>query len=102
MQTPSTEINRVELLTEPNQELQLDSAGPIKSKTSGDVHILVALDRFSKWPTAHICKNTDTRTVKLFFKQNFAQIIEHHGPFAPITTVVLKAKNSRNFAPPKT
>ena len=37
--------------------------GPIKSKTRGDVYILVANDRFSKWPTALIYKNTDTRTV---------------------------------------
>ena len=41
----------------------MDFAGPIKSKTRGDVFILVAVDRFSKWPTAQICKNTDSRTV---------------------------------------
>ena len=65
-QIPSTEVNRLELLTEPNQEIQMDFAGPIKSKTRGDVYILVAVDRFSKWPTAQICKNMDTRTVKQF------------------------------------
>ena len=62
-QLPSTEKNHLETLSEPNQEIQLDFAGPIKSKTRGDVYILVAVDRFSKWPTAKICKNTDTRTV---------------------------------------
>ena len=61
-----TEVNRLEILTEPNQEIQLDFAGPIKLKTRGDVYILVAVDRFSKCPTAHICKNTDTRTVMKF------------------------------------
>ena len=54
---------------QPNQEIQLDFAGLIKSKTRSDVYILVAVDRFSKWPTAQICKNTDSRTVsKLFTK----------------------------------
>ena len=62
-QLPGTEINRLEIVTESNQETQLDFADPIKSKTRGDVYILVALDRFSQWPTAQICKNTDTRTV---------------------------------------
>ena len=38
------------------------STGPIKFRTRGDVHILVAIDRFSKWPNEQICKNTDTRT----------------------------------------
>ena len=59
-QLPSTEKkqkkNNLEILSEPNQEIQLDFAGPIKSKTRGDVYILVAVDRFSKWPTAQICK----------------------------------------------
>ena len=62
-QIPSTEKNNLEILTEPNQEIQLDFAGPIKSNTRGDVYILVAVDRFSKWPTAQVCKNTDARTV---------------------------------------
>ena len=30
------------------------------------MYILVAVDRFSKWPTAQICKKTDTRTVLKF------------------------------------
>ena len=65
-QIPSTEKNNLEILTEPNQEIQLDFAGPIKLKTCGDIYILVAIDRFSKWPTAHICKSTDARTVLKF------------------------------------
>ena len=32
--------------------------------------ILVAIDRFSKGPTAHICKNTDTRTVLKFLTKD--------------------------------
>ena len=33
--------------------------------------ILVAIDRFSKWPTAHICRSTDTRTVLKFLTRYF-------------------------------
>ena len=62
-QLPGAEINRLEILPDPNQETQLDFAGPINSKTRGDVYILIAVDCFSKWPTAQICKNTDTWTV---------------------------------------
>ena len=65
-QIPQTEVNRLEILTEPGQEFQLDFAGPIKSKSRGDVYILVAVDRFSKWPTAQTCKSTDSRTVIKF------------------------------------
>ena len=70
-QIPSTGKNNLEILTEPNQEIQLDFAGPIKSKTRGDVYILVAVDRFSKWPTAQVCKNTETRTVLKFSTKYF-------------------------------
>ena len=73
-QIPSTEKNKLEILTEPNQEFQMDFAGPIKSKTRGDVYILVAIDSFNNWPTAHICKNADSRTVlkvlTMFFADN--------------------------------
>ena len=63
--------NNLEILTEPNREIQLDFAGPNKSKTRGDTYILVAIDRFSKWPTAHICKSTDARTVLKFLTRYF-------------------------------
>ena len=60
------EVNRLENLTESGQEIQLNFAGPIKAKSRGDVYIIVAVDRFSKWPTAQICKRTDSRTVIKF------------------------------------
>ena len=47
-QLPSTEKNNLDILSQPNQEIQLDFAGPIKSKTRGNVYILVSVDRFSK------------------------------------------------------
>ena len=47
-QIPRTELKRLDLLTEPNQEIQLDFADPIKSKIRGEVYVLVAIDRFRK------------------------------------------------------
>ena len=70
-QISSTEKIRLDLLSEPNQELQLDFAGPIKSKWKGDLYLLVAVDRFSKWPTVKICYRTDTNTVIKFLTENF-------------------------------
>ena len=45
---PLMEVNRLEFLPELNQEIQSDFAGTIKSKTSGDVYNLIAIDRCSK------------------------------------------------------
>ena len=67
-QIPSTEKNNLEILIEPNQKINrtLLQSSPIKSKTRGDVYILVAIDRFSEWPTAQVCKSTDIGTVLKF------------------------------------
>ena len=95
-QLPSTEKKNLDILSEPNQETQLDFAGPIKSKTRGNVYILVAVDRFSKWPAAQICKNTDTQTV-LKFSTSFFPTTELRVASAPTTEVVLKVPNLKNF-----
>ena len=95
-QIPSTEKNQ-KILTEPNQKIHLDFAGPIKSKTRGDVYILVAIDRFSKWPTAHIFKSTDARTVLKFLMNEI-----FYGQWnATSFKSVLKVTNSNNFATAK-
>ena len=59
-------MNQWKLLSEPNQEIKLDFAGPIKYRSRGDVCVLVAIDRCSTWPTANFCKHTDTQTVFKF------------------------------------
>ena len=97
-QLPSTEKNNLEILSEPNQEIQLDSAGPIKSKTRGNVYILVAVDRFGKWPTAQVCKNTDSRTVLKFLTKYCS---DNGTPRSVRTDNVLKVTNSRNFVTEK-
>ena len=37
------------------------------------MYILVVVDRFSKWPTAQICKNTDSRTVLKFLAKHCSE-----------------------------
>ena len=61
---PSTEKNKLQIC--PNQITKFNWTGPTKSKSRGNVYILVAVDRFNKWPTAQICKNTDSGTVLKF------------------------------------
>ena len=65
---PKTEINTLPKLSEPNEEIQLDFIGPIKYKHK-TIYVLLAMDRYSKWPTASLCKTTDGRTVKTFMSQ---------------------------------
>ena len=38
---------------------------------SGETQILIATDRFSKWPTAKICKTSETKEVLNFLSNNF-------------------------------
>ena len=37
---------------EPNQEIQIDFAGPIFDEKGNEIYFLAAIDRFSKYPTA--------------------------------------------------
>ena len=96
IQIPLTEIKRLELSTEPNQDIRLDFAGPIKLKTRGDVYILAAIDRFSKWPIAQICKNTDTRTV-IKFLTNYCPDYKTPRPIRTDNGSCFKSKDFKEF-----
>ena len=39
---------------EPNECIQLDFRGPIKYLNESEKHVLVEIDRFSRWPSAII------------------------------------------------
>ena len=59
-------------LTEKGQEVQIDFTGKLNhKKLNGEHRLLIAMDRFSKWPTAKICKSSKTKEVLNFLKQNF-------------------------------
>ena len=49
---------QVEPVVEPNEEVHLDFAGPLPDKLNRDAYILIAIDKWSKFPTAEVATNT--------------------------------------------
>ena len=71
-QLPKKHNRKLEKLTEPGQEIQIDFTGKLHNKKiNGDVQILIAIDRFSKWSTVKICKSAETKEVKNFLSSSF-------------------------------
>ena len=75
-QIPKREFGKLKTLTEPGQEIQIDFSGKLNNKKLNGKHsrliaVLIAVDRFSKWPTAKICKSAETKEVINSLKQNF-------------------------------
>ena len=58
---------------EPNECLQLDFWGPIRYLNESSKYVLVAVDRFSRWPSAMICGNNKSDKVLKFIKQYISQ-----------------------------
>ena len=54
------------LLSGPNEELQLDYAGPLHDSAGNNIYILVAIDRFSKCPSAMITRSTGGKKIIKF------------------------------------
>ena len=61
------------LLTGPNEELQLDYAGPLLDSYGNSIYILVAIDRYSKYPSAMITRSTGGRKIIKFLKSYIQQ-----------------------------
>ena len=71
-QIPKHNSGKLKTLTEPGQAIQIDFSGKLHNeKLNGQSQILLAIDRFSKWPTAKICKASETKEVINFLTQNF-------------------------------
>ena len=63
---------KLKKLTELGQEIQISFTGKLHNKRlSGDVQILIAVDRFSKWPTVNKCKTAETKEVLNFLTNKF-------------------------------
>ena len=63
-QLPSKHYGKLEKLTEPEQEIQIDFTGKLHNQIiHGDIQILIAVDIFSKWPTEKVCKTAETKEV---------------------------------------
>ena len=71
-QIPKNESGKLKVPIEPGQEIQIGFTGKVYNKNlNGENQLLIAIDRFSKWPTVNICKTAETKEVINFLKQNF-------------------------------
>ena len=59
---------QMEPVVEPNEEVQVDFAGPLPDELNRDAYILVPIDNWSKFPTAKIVSNT-TADIAIKFMQ---------------------------------
>ena len=69
--SPKSELGALPKLSEPNEELQLDFAGPVvdTKDNNNDHYILAAVDRFSRYPSAIVHTNCNTQTAIEFLNQ---------------------------------
>ena len=67
-QLPMTEINYLPPVEKPNQEILLVFIGPIIFKHRR-FHILISVDRCSRWPASGICDALISKTAKNFLEQ---------------------------------
>ena len=65
---------QIEPVVEPNGEVQLDFAGPLPNKINRDAYILVAIDKWSKFPTAKVVTKTTAdiaiKIMQLYISKN--------------------------------
>ena len=72
-QIPKNQHGKLEKLTEPKQELRIDFTGKLYNKNfNGESFLFIAIDRFSIWPTAKICKTAETKEVLNFLTNHFS------------------------------
>ena len=57
----------------PNQEIQIDFAGPINNEKEHEIYILTCIDRFSKYPSAELVDNANVLNL-IKFLDNYIQI----------------------------
>ena len=72
--TPITQkpLQKSKKLTESGLEKQFDVTGKLHTKNIHiDVQILIAVDKFSKWPAVKICGTSETREVMKFLSSYF-------------------------------
>ena len=54
------------ILTEPNEEVDLDFAGPLDKSCDNSKYLLLCIDRFSKFPSAKVVNNTSASSILTF------------------------------------
>ena len=87
-------LGKLPTLEEPNEELQMDFAGPIPFRNHVDIYyILVTVDRYSRFPTAQVYKNCDTSTAI----ENLEEYCKFHGIPRSLRCDQAQAFKSRDF-----
>ena len=68
---PTTQTSELPALSEPNEELNLNFAGPLVNTWGKNKYILLCIERFSKFPSAKITSSTSSNTVIEFLQDYF-------------------------------
>ena len=76
---PNSQTSELPPILEPNEELNLDFAGPLDSYWGSNKYILLCIDRFSKFQSAKITSSTSAKTV-IDFLQDY--IFLHGIPYS--------------------
>ena len=95
---PKNSAKPLPLLTQPGQELQLDYAGPLEDHKGKKIYLLVAIDRYSKFPSVKVTKSTGGKSTIKFLRI----YIETHGIPESIKTDQFsgfKGKANQKFCP---
>ena len=70
-QLPSTEKTKIETPKKPGEETQIDFTGNLHNKKlQSRQHILIVVDKTSRWAVAKIYKNTSHETVITFLNEH--------------------------------
>ena len=65
-------LGKLPTVEEPNQEMELDFAGPLPLVWGTKKYILVCVDRFSKFPSAQITSSTSAKSIINFLSKYIA------------------------------
>ena len=90
---PKSKLANLPPLNEPNEEIQMDFAGPILDEQNNDSYILASVDRFSRYPNAKLYHNCDTDTAIKYLEK----FIKFHGMPRNIRCDQAQAFKSRQF-----
>ena len=90
---PKSDLGKLPKLLEPNQEIQLDFAGPLPNESNNEIYILVAIGRFSRYPSAVVHPNCDASTAIDFLRK----YCEFHGIPRSIRCDQAQAFKSKSF-----
>ena len=90
---PKNRTSELPTLMEPNEEVQLDFAGPIIDEKHRESYILASVDRYSRYPHAKVYHNCDAETAIEYLNQ----YIKFHGVPRNIRCDQAQAFKSRQF-----